>query len=144
MNLFFQWISPKTTRLLQSAVSSVSLSCVFITNPKKISEQPFSNGEPIRHTVLWEGIRTTHETIPMTHTRCQKSAVWIPLTCSIFLSFHVSKRHIVPLPCLFRVWEGRLYLAKSSLLGDVPIILPWPPFSVLGNRNFFSFISKWK
>jgi hypothetical protein len=29
---------------------------------KKISDQPFSNGEPIRHTVLLEGIRTTHKT----------------------------------------------------------------------------------
>jgi hypothetical protein len=28
---------------------------------KKIREQPCSNGEPIRHTVLWEGIRTTHK-----------------------------------------------------------------------------------
>jgi hypothetical protein len=32
---------------------------------------------------------------------------------------------------MVNLWEGRLYLAKSSLLGDVPIMLPWPPFSVL-------------
>ena len=41
----------------------LSLMC-FYYQPKKASEQPCSNGEPIRHTVLWEGIRTTHKTIP--------------------------------------------------------------------------------
>ena len=35
---------------------------MFLLPIKKISEQPCSNGEPIRHTVLWEGIRTTHKT----------------------------------------------------------------------------------
>jgi hypothetical protein len=30
-------------------------------NQKMISEQPCSNGETTRHTVLWEGIRTTHK-----------------------------------------------------------------------------------
>ena len=40
----------------------LSLSHVFLLPiQKKISEQPCSNGEPIRHTVLWEGIRTTHK-----------------------------------------------------------------------------------
>ena len=41
----------------------VSLSCVFIPNQKRFSEQPCSNGEPIRHTVLREGKRTTHKLI---------------------------------------------------------------------------------
>jgi hypothetical protein len=41
---------------------SCTLLYVFITNQNIwISEQPCSNGEPIRHTVLWEGIRTTHK-----------------------------------------------------------------------------------
>jgi len=39
------------------------LSHVFLLPIKKISEQPCSNGESIRHTVLWEGIRTTHKLI---------------------------------------------------------------------------------
>jgi hypothetical protein len=39
------------------------LSHVFLLPIQKISEQPCSNGEPIRHTVLWEEIRTTHKTI---------------------------------------------------------------------------------
>ena len=40
---------------------SEHLFCVFIVNKKMIGEQPYSNGEPTRHTVLWEGIRTTHK-----------------------------------------------------------------------------------
>jgi hypothetical protein len=35
--------------------------CVYYQSKKKISEQPCSNGEPIRHTVMWEEIRTTHK-----------------------------------------------------------------------------------
>ena len=35
----------------------------FYYQPIKISEQPCYNGEPKRHTVLWEGIRTTHKLI---------------------------------------------------------------------------------
>ena len=53
------------------------------------------------------------------------------LTCTYLSSFHVSKRQIIHLPCLFRVWEGLLYLEKSSLLREVC------PFSGLGHRNFF-------
>jgi hypothetical protein len=41
---------------------ALSLSRVFLLPiRKKISEQPCSNGEPLRHTVLWEGIRTTYK-----------------------------------------------------------------------------------
>jgi hypothetical protein len=34
---------------------------------KKISEQPCSNGEPIRHTVLWKVIRTAHKPSQVPH-----------------------------------------------------------------------------
>ncbi len=40
---------------------TLSLMCVYYQSKKKISEQPCSNGDPISHTVLWEGIRTTHK-----------------------------------------------------------------------------------
>ncbi len=49
--------------------SSLSLLCVFIANTNKISEQPCSNGEPIRDTVLWEGTRTTHKLYPRMRSR---------------------------------------------------------------------------
>ena len=40
------------------------ISNVFLLPIQKISEQAYSNGEPIRHTVMWEGIRTTHKSRP--------------------------------------------------------------------------------
>jgi hypothetical protein len=43
-----------------SYFSYFGLSHVFLLPVKQISEQPYSNGEPISHTVLWEEIRTTH------------------------------------------------------------------------------------
>jgi hypothetical protein len=33
----------------------------YYQSKKRISEQPCFNGDPIRHTMLWEGIRTTHK-----------------------------------------------------------------------------------
>jgi hypothetical protein len=43
---------------------SLGLSHVFLLPiQKKISEQPCSNGEAVRHSVVCEGIRTTHKTI---------------------------------------------------------------------------------
>ncbi len=55
----------------------------------------------------------------------------LPLTWEHLLSFHASKRHNIRLPCLLGAWEGLLYLAKSSLLGEVPHFLAlasifWP------------------
>jgi len=41
--------------------NNLTLSHVFLLPIQKISEQPCSNGEPVRHTVMWEGIRTTHK-----------------------------------------------------------------------------------
>jgi hypothetical protein len=48
-------------RAAEKPEDPLSLMCVYYQSKKKISEQPCSNGEPIRHTVLWEGIRTTHK-----------------------------------------------------------------------------------
>ena len=47
-------------RLQQNPFFSTSedLSHVFLLPIQKISEQPCSNGESIRHTVLWEGLQT--------------------------------------------------------------------------------------
>jgi hypothetical protein len=39
----------------------LSLCCLILI--EKISEQSCSNGEPERHTGMWEGIRTTHKLI---------------------------------------------------------------------------------
>jgi hypothetical protein len=59
-----RWSLPRANEIgsLLPVLSRASLSCVSsLLIQKKISEQPCSNGEPIRHTVLWEGIRTTHK-----------------------------------------------------------------------------------
>jgi hypothetical protein len=67
-SLFFQWNFNEIS--WKKSISLNFISHLFVNNDshvfllpiqKKISEQPCSNGEPIRHTVLWEGIRTTHK-----------------------------------------------------------------------------------
>ena len=59
-----------------------SLSGVFIINQRrslnKIKEQSCSNGEPKRHTGLWEEIRTTHKLSepPMGHVPMGTTETW--------------------------------------------------------------------
>jgi hypothetical protein len=68
--------------------------CVYYQSKKKISEQPCSNGEPIRNTVLWEGIRTTHKLpgSPMGHVPMLHSGFIRILFLQAFLPLpHVAK-----------------------------------------------------
>ncbi len=63
---------------LSSRTQNSWLSHVFLLPIKKISEQPCFNGEPMRHTVLWEEIRTTHKLpeSPMGHVPMGTTEPW--------------------------------------------------------------------
>ena len=71
----------KETSFLQQIevnVSSLPLMC-FDCQSKKMSEQPCSNGEPIRHSVLWEEIRTVHNLIlRVPHNTSDRTRTLVP------------------------------------------------------------------
>ena len=65
-----------------------SLLC-FYYQSIMVSEQPSSNGQPIRHTVLWEGIRTTHKMSgsPMGHVPWARLQCFFPPLLFPYISF---------------------------------------------------------